>query len=181
MDFSDDSSRGSSSKSSSKSNRNGSDKGASSSKNSTAKKSCTVTSEQIEQFCAVTGNNTPFCVYFNYFSNIVNDSIALGSTEDIAQNLIEACHGNLEMAVNMHMEGADNPDPEVVGAASEDYVRAPIPQKQEVLVQSGYEGYGFGFKGKRRIIKSVFDSFRNFEVETSKCTCNNKIKKFYIF
>ena len=67
----------------------------------------------------------------------------------------------------MHMEGADNPDPEVVGAASEDYVRAPIPQKQEVLVKSGYEGYGFGFKGKRRIIKSVFDSFRNFEVETS--------------
>ena len=41
------------------------------------------------------------------------------------------------------------------------------PQKQEVLVESGYEGYGFGFKGKKRIVKSVFDSFRNFEVETS--------------
>ena len=69
------------------------------------------------------------------------------------------------MAINMHMEGADNPEAAV---AAEDYVRAPIPQKQEVLVQSGYEGYGFGFKGKRRIIKSVFDSFRNFEVETSR-------------
>lgn len=71
------------------------------------------------------------------------------------------------MAINMHMEEVSG---NTVGGAgiSEDYVRAPIPQKQEVLVQPGYEGYGFGFKGKRRIIKSVFDSFRNFEVETSK-------------
>jgi len=72
MDFSDDSSRGSSSKSSSKSNRNGSEKGASSSKNS-AKKSCTVTSEQIEQFCAVTGNNRAalyMCIFTN-FSNVL--------------------------------------------------------------------------------------------------------------
>jgi hypothetical protein len=79
--------------------------------------------------------------------------------------MIEACNGNLEMAVNMHMEGmAGTSGVEPV----EDYVRAPIPQKQEVLVPSGYEGYGFGQKGKRRIIKSVFDSFRNFEVEASK-------------
>lgn len=55
------------------------------------------------------------------------------------------------------------------GAAQdgEDFVRAPIPQKQEVLVQEGYESYGFGFKGKRKVVRSVFDSFRNFEVETS--------------
>ena len=66
----------------------------------------------------------------------------------------------------MHMEGlAENPN--AIEGAQEDYVRAPIPQKQEVLVESGYEGYGFGFKGKKRIVKSVFDSFRNFEVETS--------------
>ena len=67
----------------------------------------------------------------------------------------------------MHMEEVSG-GAGAAGAADEDYVRAPIPQKQEVLVQPGYEGYGFGFKGKRRIIKSVFDSFRNFEVETSK-------------
>lgn len=67
----------------------------------------------------------------------------------------------------MHMEGltAENASTPNDG---EDFVRAPIPQKQEVLVQPGYEGYGFNFKGKRRIVKSVFDSFRNFEVETSK-------------
>ena len=82
----------------------------------------------------------------------------------MARNLIEACNGNLEVAVNMHMEGISGSAPVEAG---EDYVRAPIPQKQEILVQSGYEGYGFGQKGKRRIIKSVFDSFRNFEVETS--------------
>jgi len=90
----------------------------------------------------------------------------IGSTEDVARTLIEACRGNLERAVDMHMEGlSENPQPS--GAQDEEYVRAPIPQKQEVLVESGYEGYGFGFKGKRRIVKSVFDSFRNFEVETS--------------
>ena len=64
----------------------------------------------------------------------------------------------------MHMEG-------VSGASgvdqSDDFVRAPIPQKQEILVQDGYEGYAFGLKGKRKMIKSVFDSFRNFEAETS--------------
>ena len=74
MDFSDDSSRGSSSKSSSKSNRNGSEKGASSSKNLIAKKSCTVTSEQIEQFCAVTGNNRAalyVCISTNFYNNLI--------------------------------------------------------------------------------------------------------------
>lgn len=89
-----------------------------------------------------------------------------GSTEDVARTLIEACRGNLERAVDMHMEGLTE-NPSASGAQEDDYVRAPIPQKQEVLVESGYEGYGFGFKGKRRIVKSVFDSFRNFEVETS--------------
>ena len=73
----------------------------------------------------------------------------------------------------MHMEGmAGTSGVEPV----EDYVRAPIPQKQEVLVPSGYEGYGFGQKGKRRIIKSVFDSFRKFEVEASK-----KLFSYYTF
>lgn len=136
MDLSDDSSRGSSSKSSQSKSRSGSEKSAKS-----KAKSCIVTREQIEQFCAVTG-----------------------STEDVAQTLIEACRGNLERAVDMHMEGlTEHPN---TSGAQEDYVRAPIPQKQEVLVEAGYEGYGFGFKGKKRIVKSVFDSFRNFEVET---------------
>ncbi|EFX89353.1 hypothetical protein DAPPUDRAFT_190703 [Daphnia pulex] len=137
MDLSDDSSRGSSSKSSRSKSQSGSEKSAKS-----KSKSCVVTRQQIEQFCAVTG-----------------------STEDVARTLIEACRGNLERAVDMHMEGlSENPQPS--GAQEEEYVRAPIPQKQEVLVESGYEGYGFGFKGKKRIVKSVFDSFRNFEVET---------------
>ena len=70
------------------------------------------------------------------------------------------------MAINMHMEGVSGPSNS--NNADEDYVRAPIPQKQEILVESGYETYGFGLKGKRRVVKSVFDSFRNFQVETSK-------------
>jgi len=153
MDLSDDSSRGSNSKSSSsrnsksrsgnESSKNGSStsKSANSSKKA-IKSNVNVTQELIDQFCAITG-----------------------STSESAQNVIKACNGNLEMAINMHMEEVSG-GAGAAGAADEDYVRAPIPQKQEVLVQPGYEGYGFGFKGKRRIIKSVFDSFRNFEVET---------------
>jgi hypothetical protein len=50
MDLSDDSSRGSSSKSSRSKSQSGSEKSAKS-----KSKSCVVTREQIEQFCAVTG------------------------------------------------------------------------------------------------------------------------------
>ncbi len=55
MDLSDDSSRGSSSKSSRSKSQSGSEKSASSKSNNSKNKPCTVTSEQIEQFCAVTG------------------------------------------------------------------------------------------------------------------------------
>ena len=50
MDLSDDSSRGSSSKSNKSKSQSGSEKSAKS-----KSKSCVVTREQIEQFCAVTG------------------------------------------------------------------------------------------------------------------------------
>lgn len=166
MDLSDDSSRGSSSKSSRSKSQSGSEKSAKS--NNSKSKSCTVTSEQIEQFCAVTGKVESFWIHA--YQQIF---FLTGSTKDVARTLIEACRGNLERAVDMHMEGMSE-NPNTSSAQDEDYVRAPIPQKQEVLVEAGYEGYGFGFKGKRRIVKSVFDSFRNFEVETS----NSKSKLY---
>lgn len=50
----------------------------------------------------------------------------------------------------------------------EEDVRAPIPQKQEVLVE-GLDELAYTFRGKRRVARSVFDKFRDFEAETSKC------------
>ena len=52
-----------------------------------------------------------------------------------------------------------------------DDVRAPIPQKKEVLIQPGYEGYSITrtnnlIRGSR--VRSVFDGFRNFSNESSK-------------
>lgn len=49
----------------------------------------------------------------------------------------------------------------------EDDVRAPIPQKQETLVEFGYEGYEMQNRRNSRVrVRSVFDGFRNFEEET---------------
>ena len=137
MGLSEDSPRGSTtSKSAAEKSRNGRGKAI---KRSSEPEKKSVIAERIEQFCAVTE-----------------------STEDVARNLLEACGGNLEMAINMHMEGVSG---QSVAGQSDDFVRAPIPQKQEILVQDGYEGYAFGLKGKRKI-KSVLDTFRNFEAET---------------
>lgn len=45
-------------------------------------------------------------------------------------------------------------------------MRAPIPQKQEVLID-GPDEIAFNFRGRRRAVRSVFDKFRDFEAETS--------------
>ena len=52
-----------------------------------------------------------------------------------------------------------------------DEVRAPIPQKQEVLIQPGYEGYSLTQSSnmlRANRVRSVFDGFRNFSNEASK-------------
>lgn len=42
-----------------------------------------------------------------------------GADASLAQNLLEACGNNLEMAINMHMEGAvDSGNPQAAGPAS---------------------------------------------------------------
>ena len=58
-----------------------------------------------------------------------------------------------------------------------DDVRAPIPQREEVLIQPGYEGYSINRTNKFRQsrVRTVFDGFRNFSNETSKFTEIQKI------
>jgi len=100
-----------------------------------------------------------------------------GVDREIASNLLEACGGNLEMAIDMHMEdqggggsasGASNVP--LNGGSGEDDVRAPIPQKQEVMIGNGYEGYMMNNRinktMQQRRVRSVFDGFRDFEAET---------------
>eukprot|EP00092_Neocalanus_flemingeri_P015956 GFUD01017273.1.p1 GENE.GFUD01017273.1~~GFUD01017273.1.p1 ORF type:complete len:450 (-),score=171.83 GFUD01017273.1:167-1516(-) len=102
-----------------------------------------------------------------------------GVDKEMATNLLEACGGNLEMAVNMHMEdqggaagGASGAGGSGVGNGvdDEDDVRAPIPQKQEVMVQQGYEGYMMNNRVNKtlsqRRVRTVFDGFRDFQAET---------------
>ena len=135
--------------------------------------------------------------------NLIDEFVAITSADrDIAKSLLDVCNHNLEMAINMHMEGVQTED---VGRDSQpgtsssaaawvpdedegtfimnisclfmiwihflDGVRAPIPQKQEVLVQPGYEGYALNrsvnlMRGSR--VRSVFDGFRNFSNEARK-------------
>jgi len=106
-----------------------------------------------------------------------------GADRNVAENLLEACGGNLEMAVNMHMEdtggggGVSGLAGAGAGAAAaaevgqeEDEVRAPIPQKQEVMVGPGFEGYMMNNRVNKtlqqRRVRSVFDGFRDFQAET---------------
>jgi hypothetical protein len=73
--------------------------------------------------------------------------------------MLEVYNGNVEMAINMFLEDQD-------GASSSGHVRDPIPPQQEVLVEAA------GFQGNssrsKRAVHSVFDSFRDFQVETRK-------------
>lgn len=71
---------------------------------------------------------------------------------------MEACGGDLQLAINMHIEGATAADANTI-----DSVRAPIPQTQEVLVEDT-PAYGT-FRGRKRKNRSVFDGFRDFQEE----------------
>ena len=54
-----------------------------------------VTSSVIEQFVNVTG-----------------------ASEEIARSMLEACNGNLEMAIEMHLDSSEVPESGVSGASS---------------------------------------------------------------
>lgn len=82
-----------------------------------------------------------------------------GAGEAVGRQLLEACGGNLELAINMHMEGGGVAAP----SDEEGAVRAPIPQVQETLVD---DTSAFGlFRGRKRKTRSVFDGFRDFQEE----------------
>jgi len=142
-----------------------------------------------------TGNITTDSDMIQQFINIT------GTEETVAKNMLEAFNNNLEMAINMFLEG-HNPDqqevheipPEVYSTDSadssdrqkhkkernikdehngviiddedeEDEVRAPIPQKQEVLVEDQYHAIPYQAR-PRRVAHSVFNDCRDFQKET---------------
>lgn len=130
-----------------------------------------------------------------------------GVDKETAENLLDACAGNLEMAINMAVDNtnmSNSPSAAVASSsnrnkhhdiaylagnandikttcsASTSYntaalplidvtesenVRAPIPKKREVLVDETYHN-SYGFRGRRRPARSVFDGFRDFRRET---------------
>ncbi|XP_072263754.1 UBX domain-containing protein 7 [Pyxicephalus adspersus] len=93
-----------------------------------------------------------------------------GASESVAKHMLEACNHNLEMAVTMFLDGGgvvEEPSTSSAGASTarppaEDDVRAPIPQKQEILVEPEM----FGAPKRRRPARSIFDGFRDFQTET---------------
>ncbi|KAM6948487.1 UBX domain-containing protein 7 [Aplochiton taeniatus] len=97
-----------------------------------------------------------------------------GATESVGKHMLEACNNNLEMAVTMFLDGggiAEEPSTSSssTGASSsrgplvEDDIRAPIPQKQDILVEPEPL---FGAPKRRRPARSIFDGFRDFQTET---------------
>ncbi|MCJ8745324.1 hypothetical protein PDJAM_G00128880 [Pangasius djambal] len=96
-----------------------------------------------------------------------------GATESVGRHMLEACNNNLEMAVTMFLDGGGVPEEPSTSSGSaaasgsrclsEDEVRAPIPQKQEILVEPEPL---FGVPKRRRPARSIFDGFRDFQTET---------------
>lgn len=100
----------------------------------------------VEQFVAVTG----------------------ASVED-ARRLLEACEGNLDLAINMHMEGQQEggatdttATTAVAGSSYEELhgVRAPIPQTSGVLIEES-QTTGRSLRS-RRLPATVFDPFQDY-------------------
>ncbi|XP_008939551.1 PREDICTED: UBX domain-containing protein 7, partial [Merops nubicus] len=93
------------------------------------------------------------------------------ASESVGKHMLEACNNNLEMAVTMFLDGggiAEEPSTSSAAVAAvrphtEDEVRAPIPQKQEILVEPEPL---FGAPKRRRPARSIFDGFRDFQTET---------------
>ncbi|XP_043348668.1 UBX domain-containing protein 7 isoform X9 [Dermochelys coriacea] len=94
-----------------------------------------------------------------------------GASESVGKHMLEACNNNLEMAVTMFLDGggiAEEPSTSSAAVSTvrphtEDEVRAPIPQKQEILVEPEPL---FGAPKRRRPARSIFDGFRDFQTET---------------
>lgn len=99
----------------------------------------------LEQFCAITG-----------------------ATKEVGVRLLEACDCNLDLAIGMHMDSGcstasnSNDGPSTSDADEGSDVRAPIPQRNETLIE---EIPVYGFRGRKRKARSVFDGFRDFEAE----------------
>ncbi|XP_041350204.1 UBX domain-containing protein 7-like isoform X2 [Gigantopelta aegis] len=110
-----------------------------------------------------------------------------GAEAIVGERFLEACNGNLELAIGMHMDSNDvslmNPlthpstssaldapvpgtsvasDDAAATASTEDDIRAPIPQKRECLIE---DVPSFGFRRRRGPARSVFDGFRDFQAE----------------
>ncbi|KAK2721432.1 UBX domain-containing protein 7-like [Artemia franciscana] len=101
-------------------------------------------------------------------SNLLSQFMAVTgcSSEELAKNFLDACSYNLEMAINMFLEGGDEARPQGPSTGSEEVVRAPIPHKQETLVEQEVLTFGFRGKPRKRAATSVFDTFRDFQAET---------------
>ncbi|KAK3605836.1 hypothetical protein CHS0354_002473 [Potamilus streckersoni] len=111
--------------------------------------------------------------------NLIDEFCSItGAERDVGQKMLEVCSGNLALAIEMHMdEGSSGLEPaascssqsESTASSSStnqdgflDDVRAPIPQKKEILVE---DVPVFGFRGRKRKSRSVFDGFRDFQAE----------------
>ncbi|XP_076370816.1 UBX domain-containing protein 7-like isoform X2 [Tachypleus tridentatus] len=97
------------------------------------------------------------------------ETVNLNAEEPVAKQMLEACNGNLEMAVNMHVdtqasecdieETSSNPST----SQSENSVRSPIPQTRGILVE---DRFVYKFRPRRTHSLSVFDAFRDFQSES---------------
>uniref|UniRef100_A0A665UTY6 UBX domain-containing protein n=1 Tax=Echeneis naucrates TaxID=173247 RepID=A0A665UTY6_ECHNA len=112
-----------------------------------------------------------FLFFFSLRNSMFMSISSVGATESVGKHMLEACNNNLEMAVTMFLDGGgivEEPSTSSGPASSSrappsDEVRAPIPQKQDILVEPEPL---FGVPKRRRPARSIFDGFRDFQTET---------------
>ncbi|XP_019850661.1 PREDICTED: UBX domain-containing protein 7-like [Amphimedon queenslandica] len=112
-----------------------------------------------------------------------------GASAEIARSLLEACSGNLELAIGMHLDTVTPHDHSNHGLEESDHtppssslspstyqethgVRAPIPQTQGVLIEQ--EPVPRRTFQRRKLPASVFDPFQDFSQMPSSSSSSSR-------
>ena len=67
-----------------------------------------------------------------------------GASSEVAKRLLEACGGNLDLAINMHLESGGSPSPAAAGPSGD--TSSEVETANDVLSPKSYEElYVYGY------------------------------------
>lgn len=135
--------------------------------------------EKIKEFCTITGATEQVA---QQLLSVCNDSLEMAINMhmegvDVGSESPVTSHPNNKNSHDGPQSTSSSAGPSNTSSKREETddtedveeVRAPIPQKQETLIDAGYEGYPMNNRQNYRKarIRTVFDGFRNFGNEAT--------------